>query len=147
MSDDNQIPFYHQKNKSLYLSPIIINLLLELHHLFQIRYIRRDNQYILLSNYFHKFFSNSVQLFLINIRYSDLQSQPVTRVSSLSLIPREAQSIRIYEWKGKGKKKTYFANSFAAAFPIPLAAPVTTATRPACKTGCNSSATDIVFTV
>jgi hypothetical protein len=32
----------------------------------------------------------------------------------------------------------YFANSRAAARPIPLAAPVTTAMRPACRTGCSS---------
>lgn len=44
-------------------------------------------------------------------------------------------------------RETNFANSFAAASPIPLAAPVMTATRPLWMTGCISSAMDRLSTL
>lgn len=94
--------------------------------------IRRDDQDVLVADDLSDLFSDCFELSFNDIGQDD--SQAIASHSRRDLLVNAGDSFFYVRYVN-----AHLANSRAAALPIPLAAPVMTATRPAWMTGCTSA--------
>src|SRR5262245_30374568 len=94
-----------------HLTPSLIHSITQLDHLLQIADIRRDGKHICFPCYSSQFFAKSCQAFCNDVSNGYFQAQT-------------SSSISLVQFSVEDDKDSYVANSFAAALPMPQAAPV-----------------------
>ena len=110
------------RSKLAHLAPRLVHSVAQAFDLVELGYVRREGDQVLLADDLRDLLRGAIQSLLIHIRYRDLEPDPAQCESDLIETPMHTTR--------RGLEYTHFASSMAAARPMPLAAPVITATRP-----------------